>query len=350
MKLISENKLPHQSVRFAYLFNRSGVGYTCYNHERKSTNLYWIKENIPAMFKLLDERIEKYDTYFEDKPLYVEDLIAKAKSAFPNWNKTIEMAFKAVFQNKIKLDDKEELINVIANFKQNEKYSVYTKEQYISYIRRIFEFSMRSGYIGFDPTVNWTKKQRDIPPPPKEEAIEALLADLHNYEPIIQYLVKFILQCGLRTKEALSIRLEDFTEDGWLTVKAAKGGRIRYFPVYKFPEMVELVDEIKSNLSKDGYLFGVKYTNSLSVSINIKAKKRASWVNGFHAFRKYRENELIKLGYSDKTIAQLWGHSPTVQRSVYLSEDIVKHELEFQLPNDIISGVKIHQKSNKEKH
>lgn len=337
MRQHGENRIVHPTYPFSYAYNRNGIAYTSIHKERRSTDIVWDEENFEDITEILDDRANEHKLIATGKAKYWKDLYITF-ARFKNIE-SVKNAAQAIITRDFLLTDKATAWKMIQDFMIDNSRSPNTRNQYLSLLSSVFKFGIREGLCPFDPTNTMDKLKENKRAVPGEKDVEVLVADLKSYPIKTQYYIRLILLSGLRIQEAMNIRYEDYDQE-FLTIHG-KGDRERYFPLYPFPEIYELLNEINDKFGKHGWIFGSRYDAGRYNTMRRTALTRKTFIN-FHLLRKFRENELVfKLKVDKDIVAKMFGHTINIQNKHYMKEGFAKDEMKkyFGEPKIIVEDV-----------
>jgi integrase len=201
-------------------------------------------------------------------------------------------------------------------------------------LKSLFAFGIQEGIMSVNPIKN-DMQQKDTSNrlPFNEEQINRLIIDLaRNNNIIASLLVEFIKITGMRINEVISIRLADIDEK-FIQIHG-KGDRTRYFPIFHFPEIYDVIERAKK-FSKHDLLFGLKSYARQQQYIRASRERLGFDVEyaNFHAIRKYAENNMLfNLNIPNKVVLSIIGHTKDVQEKSYLLK-LQRNEIENLLTN-----------------
>lgn len=247
------------------------------------------KEDKPVAEKVLfTEFIEKiFMPHYEAKNKETRRAFSKLR--------TISNAFQAKIMSEIKPLD-------IENFFQYQISinSVSTANNYLSYIKRIFNYALEMGYILASPVKTKPVKFDDRRTRRlSTDEKEALLYNCRNSMNKSLYAIVLIaMQTGLRRGEIAAIKSEDI-QDGIITVKSStsKNKRARHIPLTK--QLCEILKDINK----------LKLGGDIKNSFRNACKAAGIKDFRFHDLRHTFASDLVSSGVDLYVVATLLGHS-----------------------------------------
>ncbi len=328
-----------------YCYERYGNVYTYVFGIKKSTDFAWVPENKQKALQILNERIRKH--YNPDKVEFsLYDLLEdykrnKMKDLSIQFQKKLNEVFKWVFKiNDYKLNQTLEIRDAILKNFTNHNLSNSTKGRYLNYISSVFKYGIDNQYLEINPI-----NKSIIPKIIHKEIIAFAIEEV---EEILKMLLKlnknttygvtlFSRYFGTRISETLSLKWSNINHEDIKFIR--KGGKTAKLPYDKFDKIVNWINfqprdnEKLFNISsqKAGlHLRLAIQTINADPNINMTINNSLS----FHAIRKMRENELIKIYKNEpKVVADFIGHTLAIQQKHYLTifeADELREKLKFE--------------------
>ncbi|MCK5742983.1 MAG: site-specific integrase [Chlorobi bacterium] len=329
----------------------SGIGSTK-PRIRKCLNMPWKSTSKPLAMKLLNDQII-IELTPEDKSTDERDLQWLMIEYLKVHSSTLSKARKYLFKNAIRryvidnmmLENVTEIRNQILHNMSKSELKTNTIRSHYKALRQIFDYAVTWGYMQLNPLPASLM--------PKEEVNDVIVLKDGEKETIVKYfrdeferlkifkpvsgsqilnnkrnavamvemadLVEFICLVGSRITETLKIKWSDV--DSQRITILGKGNHKREFPIKPFPELVALLNKMRTERKSD-YLFNWKHSQKPTEKLNKAFKElniETSGKRGFHILRKTRINELIRKKYSSiAVIAAISGHSIRVLEKYYL--------------------------------
>lgn len=328
----------HPLYNIGYCFNRDGVVHTNISYQnkrfRQATPFNWINENKKSALKILEERIialmnpvELDEKQNENGISTVYVLIKKFSDLHvKNLSKTAQRKYTYACSSFIKKDfflkQVDEIQDHISHNKNHCKLHDNTKRKLLMNLKQLFDYAISRGYMPRNPVI-----KEMLPKPVKSKNVVFSFEEVNT---IVEYfeknqkkefalLIRFIANTGVRIAEAIRVAWKDIN-DGMILIHG-KGNRERQFPIKPFPEVEQILNELKElNGNGSEYLFRWNSYAKLEKWIRdaLKELKINKEVN-FHAIRKMFENRLINDEDLDSNIvAEILGHSRRIQEQHYL--------------------------------
>ncbi len=356
----SETNILHPTYVWARLVVRAGIYYTSVHHIRKSTGIMvdaktekQKKENLRLAMNKLDERLGSYLNPISRKT----SSVITAGDAFKEFvkYKSIELSKKSIgdYLNLFNLyiDENQELSNTIGireriNQVNTEKeYSPNTLNGYMTKLRSFFDYCIDEHYCDKNP-VSAIMIPAEVPPEIKtftQGEIDSIIKQLRqgeNYrrfteerEELILF-IRLLSVAGLRTGEALKLRVEDIDMiEGGIRIDGKRNRqnvkKIRFVPFKVLPEVGEICEKLiyrtKENSEKvlrkpDEKVFSWKH--SKNPADNLKSAMTSLGIDteakSLHALRKTALNRWEKeLGFPAEVRNLLAGNSAAVKKHYY---------------------------------
>lgn len=352
----NKDKWTSSHYGFGFCFNKDDKVYTNINGERKSTGLVWRRENKAAGVDILETRIaefiERRETPEQAKQVATWYQLLKAyalarTNAAPETKRKLNNAISALLPDDFLLNDIDnirEILNKNIELRIKGKKSRILRNssinKYLELLRQIFRYAVEEGFMKKQPIRKEfnLKEVSDLNRSGfSEEEIERLLGYLKENQLQFYYLVKFLAITGMRISECLSIMISDISQEA-IKIRG-KGGAIRYFPLESFPELIEIINEVKKE-NNGKYLFLWRTRGGASHIFNRSLKIVGIYApyRSFHSLRKYMENKLVNAGVSTFIAAQLVGHSSRTQARHYHDHLQIK-ELNAHLKSKVSSKI-----------
>ncbi|MCX6147130.1 MAG: hypothetical protein NTW25_07740 [Candidatus Kapabacteria bacterium] len=328
-----------------YCYERYGNVYTYVFGIKKATDLTWIPENKQRALQILNERVRKH--YDPDKIEYsLYDLLDdykrnKMREMSQQSQKKLNEVFKWVFNmSDFNLNQTTEIRNAILKNFENHQLSNSTKSKYLGYISSVFNYGIDNHFLEHNP-INKSIIPKAIH---KEiisfspEEVEAILKMLLRLNKEITYgVVLFSRYFGTRISETLSLKWSNINHEDIKFIR--KGGKTARLPYDKFDR---IINWINSQPRSNDKLFNITSQKAgLHLKLAIHSINNDPNINmmindtlSFHAIRKMRENELIKLYKNEpKVVADFMGHTLAIQQKHYLTvfeSDELREKLKFE--------------------
>lgn len=233
-----------------------------------------------------------------------------------------------------------EIRNAILKNFENHQLSNSTKSKYLGYISSVFNYGIDNHYLEHNPI-----NKSIIPKAVHKEVIsfspeevEAILKMLMQLNKEITYgVVLFSRYFGTRISETLSLKWSNINHEDIKFIR--KGGKTARLPYDKFDRIISWInsqprsnDKLFNITSQKAGLHLKQAINSINADPNINMIINDTL--SFHAIRKMRENELIKLFKNEpKVVADFMGHTLAIQQKHYLTvfeADELREKLKFE--------------------
>lgn len=317
----------HPLNRFGYVYNRGGIAYLRIGQSRKTTNIPFIESSKELVFSLLIEFIHQKKFASQTKIATLSAGVTLFFTIHQNLSlvrvQSIKHSIKSLIKQDFFLNESDKIRNhIIENINHltktlNRKPS--TMNKHTSNLFQFFAFLHSEGYIDKNPI---SKNLMNI----KEQEAEILTYTQQELQSIFEYFTdldykhffQFMYITGVRISEAISLEWSDITEN-YIDIKG-KGNIQRVIPIKPFKDLQLLLESMqlaKTSTKKVFQRSKRQYTRALKEcleSLGIYEHRKNS-----HSFRKTRENELIhNQNFTTKVIAELLGHSESIQKKHYL--------------------------------
>ncbi len=304
------------------LYLRNDVYYTYIKGERLATP-YRTNQKIEAL-KLLDSRIEKFlnPTKIDTLSGLIDEFLATKKKLDKDIAHRYILAFKLTLPNDCQLDDIPYIRRMIRKYINTNNHKNTYQNKILKQTRSLFIFAIEEGMMSVNPIKKdmYLKDDSNRRPFTKEE-VESIIENLDkNKHHLAADLCRFIKITGCRIREAIDIRLTDIEED-FITIHG-KGAEIRFFPLFAYPNLKELIEKVKIKHSKE-YLFGVRSYSKLQYRIRRAVQELGIEIEygNFHSIRKYAENDMIfNQNIPNRLVLSIIGHTRDIQDKHYLKK------------------------------
>lgn len=301
--------------KFCYCYERDGVVYTSVHSERKSTGLKWMVENKDLAMKILHQR---YITYATGQGYTLQDGIDRffelRKADFKNTkNKMLyKIAFRNIFTRNVYLRETKKIQKMMSDFMNKSKLEASSKNQYLRQTKTFFAFLEEEDMIESNPVKSsmFLKERKEKKRPFTEKEVKYIL---DNTEGELHRFCLIASLTGMRKSEILNIKEKD-VRDNHLLIYSTKTNKRRMYPLDPFPELKNHLRAFDFNENQLTYAFSQKLKE-----LNLHEPGM-----GFHAFRRYAVNNLIKrIGISNANLyylSQIFGHTVEVMEKNYLQD------------------------------
>jgi integrase len=306
--------------------------------------LNWLPELKSKALELLEQRIFEQFSGKKQSVLSLKDLIEKFQDLhFSNMSKANRskhyQAFNNFLDKNLPLDS-----NIIRDYLNkkiiNSELNPNSINRLLVIINRVFKFAVEENYLDKNPLL-----KAMVPKTHKTEL--KILTDKELKKALdyfkeknirMYYLTKFIRLTGMRINEAVTLKNSDIKDN--MIIIHGKGNKDRQFTLKPFPELVKIINKVKSlptaDVSDRDRLFG--YINSKTPQQHLRKAFRDLGIYDsgrlFHSIRKLRENELLyDLNIPDKIVAQMLGHTVQTQRRFYEEKLSAERQAELILSN-----------------
>lgn len=239
------------------------------------------------------------------------------------------------------------LVPVLARAQQTTTLAASTANKRMKMLKRLFAWGVDMGWIARNPValvgvkavpkkadvgiftedearrLAWYFVERDMTRPPSPGLRRA-----HSFAPYA-WLVLWQFYTGMRISETLALRWRDVFDDE-IRILDSKGHDVRYFPVAAFPEVAELVGELRearSGSRDDARVFHWWSDENGGVTIGAQLRDamtalemRGGVKRTLHSFRASAELWMENVvGLSPSLVVQITGHSLAVHEKHYRS-------------------------------
>lgn len=318
-----------------YIYDRDGIAYFEISYKgkriRESSKLAFNQANRIKLLDLLEVRVMDIIAKHEGTNIY---------SLHELFNKYLDYKSKTITEETLYRYElvKNEFLNINLLVTEVNKYSDYLVNQInssklsnntlakrLELLRAFFSWCVDEGYLQNNPIRKslfpiTTKNEVD---PFSEEEINLILNYYKDSNNKMFLLVSLLINSGLRISEAINLTKKNIKSNAlWISQDIAKGSRERFIPLKPYPELVQVLNELKA-LNEEKTLFGitVKYADE---NFRTTCRKLGIKTKGFHGLRKYFENKLIDENKPIKAVAEILGHSLPVQYKHYIKRSKIE--------------------------
>lgn len=202
---------------------------------------------------------------------------------------------------------------------QHVKHTTVNKE--LSVLAGLFRWAVEMGVLDDPPCKirRFPPKLTTAPVPmvPTREIVERIISET---PPRVRGLFALMFMVGLRSSEAMGLRVEHWNAERATLTITGKGNKIRHVPVVNEEMAAELT--ARAEITKSGYLWESSWTKGPYRDIRWALKNaasRAGWTGPIypHLLRHAAGTEMV--GFADlRTVQVMLGHSTSKVTEIYI--------------------------------
>lgn len=312
-----------------YCFERFGNVHTNVFGIRQKTNLTWIAENKLTALQLLRDRIKSFHQEIEQKQIQeaqgkylfelTEDYFAhKFPNLAPASQKKIRKVFKySLPKENFLLSQSIEIRNAILKNMSERNLSDLTKQKHLEMIKSLFNYGIENEYLEKNPI------KKSIIPRPKNVIKEYFSSDDINrileytekhHNQTFRYLILYIRHYMTRIEETLNLEWKNIHGNDIHFIR--KGGAWAKHPIDIFPEIMQMFEVLPRTSEK---IFPISRRTCERLISKMQDDLGLKKGMSFHAIRRFRENELIKVYKNDMAFtAKIAGHGFRIMEGEYV--------------------------------
>lgn len=352
-------KWKHSIFRNIKVYERYGKCYLYINHNntvhRKATNIIFSDKNKALALKELEKEYERISS---NKKVEIQKDNVQISSAIQQFCRlqkdrcskhTLQHyinAFRYYIPHDMNCNDYTKIRDMVIEQIQVRKHSESTQNKALSFVRKLFDFSIEQGYCTKNPITKSlippkrTRKQTSIFSSSEIDSICTSILDvkkvlrsrdiLQEKELLVLY-VRFLQHSGCRCEEALKVTFEDITSE---TIRIDgkrvyfNTPKVRLLPFALLPELCETLSAIREHFTKynkeqTGKLFSWistetprYYFREAQKALNIYEPQKRS----FHEIRKTFVFRLQMQGLPDRVRNYILGHTKDIEQKNYTKE------------------------------
>lgn len=315
---------------YGYVFNRGGVAVCRYKDRQRSTGLMFLPRNRAEAVRIAEQWIRGLAAPAA-RPTNAAVSLADAWQMYAAAQLTGDsdranrrragavLAFRAFVDTNCDLNNETVHELTSAGYRSiSARLAPGTTYRYLNAWSQFMAYCRARGWIGVDPVAlvrlpEVEKKAVRVYSSSELERIDAWFADRPN----AQLLWRFLSLTAARIHEALALTWNDI-HSSHIDLRITKGSRPRPFPLGPFPEVVELLEQIR-HLGHAPLLFGL--TRKQTTCNWLKECLDELGIDGGmrpqHRFRNTAEHRWRQRGIPAEVRARLGGHSIVIMLGHY---------------------------------
>ncbi len=282
--------------------------------------------------------------YIKDNFLEHKKELNYSQNTIENYNKAVEkfIMFLSQIKNNTEINITENKKSDIQKyyeyllkyrFKKNKKLKRWSIIVYMRGIIGFFKFTVKQGYLIFDPTEGIRLRKPDNNISDKimsKKEIEKILS-LIDYKTVIglrdRTIIEVLYSTGIRRRELINLNMYDIDyENGYLRVNLGKGKKDRIIPIgkracewlrkyliYSRPQLIKDTSDKGLFISQYGRRMKTGTLDKMIQFIMKKAKLKYST----HSFRHSFATGLLKGGADIRYVQEMLGHADIGSTEIY---------------------------------
>lgn len=330
----------HPYYNYGYVFERGGKSFVFIkpnNHRkrlRKSLDIPFAAKNKAIALNALETMIVEHNqpvNKLKEGIISVYGLFeAYANVKFPNASTNLQYKYTSGFQKIFPEDISIENLGAVTVFietritdLQAQYHNNYVRKM-LQFVATIFNYHVKRGVLQYNPL--FKELYPDEVTAKKEVYTKNDINNIYNHfiqnnKEELAYLIEFVAITGCRIDEAIKAKWYDVNDD--ILIIHGKGNRDREFPINVFEDMPLLLEKIKylKKNNVNNKIFSWIASEKPRKHLRNAVKELNITVTGFHAIRRFRENQLAnELDLPPRIVAALLGHTERIQKKHYLKE------------------------------